>query len=73
MERVGRERLAAAGLPALPPTYTLPPVEPAVWGAERLSHSPGDFATIDRRLVAVELRDFAVAVRGGGAAKVDGE
>lgn len=67
------ERIAGEDLLSLLPDYKLTPVEAAIWGSPRLARFAGDFATIDRRLVAVELHDFARAVATGFAPEVDGE
>ena len=55
------------------PDYALPPVEAAIWGSSRLAHTAGDFAEIDRRLVAIELHDFAQAVATNASPEVNGE
>lgn len=67
------ERIAGDDLLALLSDYELPPAEAAIWDSPRLSHFAADFATIDRRLVAVELHDFARAVTTGSPPEVDGE
>lgn len=66
-------RISGDDLLTLLPDYELPPVEAAIWGSPQRSHFAGDFAAIDRRLVAVELHDFARAVATGSPPEVDGE
>lgn len=66
------EQIAGEKLLSLLPNYELSPVEAAVWGGRRLAAYDGDFQAIDRRLVAVELHDFARAVATNSAPEVDG-
>ena len=67
------KRITGHDLLTLVPDFELPPVEAAIWGSPRRSHFAGDFAAIDRRLVAVELHDFARAVATDTPPEVDGE
>lgn len=67
------ERVINNDLLALLPEYSLPPVEAAIWGSATCSHIAGSFAEIDRRLVAVELHDFAQAVTTETSPEVNGE
>ena len=39
---------------------------------DQVTHFPADFPTIDRKLVAIELADFADAIRGRHRPEVDG-
>lgn len=54
------------------PDYRLDPFEAAVWGDPGLTHATGDFAEIDRSLLAIEFNDFARAVRTNRKPEVDG-
>lgn len=67
----GRRFSGAEILPFLP-DLTLPGIEAVIWGDPRLAHASLDFASIDRKLVAVELADFAAAIAGRHPPEVDG-
>ncbi len=64
--------LSPADALALLPGYCLPGLEAVIWGDSHISHFAGDFASIDRKLVAVELADFALAISQKQAPEVDG-
>jgi predicted dehydrogenase len=54
------------------PNYRLDPFEAAVWCDPALTHTTGDFAEIDRSLLAIEFHDLAQAISEDRKPEVDG-
>ena len=54
------------------PSYRLDPVAASLFGGERPWTYDFDFATTDRKLVALELHELAACVRAGTRPEVDG-
>lgn len=57
----------------LVPDFTLDEVTAGLWGAERLSSYKMDFREIDRKILAIEIADFAQAIVNDGKPEVGSE
>lgn len=70
----GRGRSAqGSDLLEMVPDYRLSPLECAIWGSSSPVHYEADFETLDRKLNAVQIGDFALSFVEGRPAEVDGE
>lgn len=65
--------VSGAAVLDLVPDWTLDPVTAALFGSERLAGYDFDFATTDRKLLAVEYAELANCVRIGTQPEVSGE
>ena len=54
------------------PGYRLEPVAATLFGSERPWRYDFDFATIDRKILALEHQEFAACIRDGRRPEVDG-
>ncbi len=64
--------LSGAGVLDLVPDWVLVPVTAALFGGERLAGYGFDFATTDRKLLAIEYAELAHCVRAGSQPEVGG-
>jgi predicted dehydrogenase len=55
------------------PSYRLDPVAAALFGGDRVWRYAFDFATTDRKLLALEYHELAACIRTGAAPEVSGE
>jgi predicted dehydrogenase len=67
----GQGQIGSADLLGLVPDFRLDAVTASLFGGERLAEYHFSFAETDRKLIAVEYSDFAVAIRGEHRPEVD--